>query len=122
VSLPSLSQVPDGAVYGTCDLAPRFLDTDPANCILRLASMSDGLIVLMARAQLGTRIVDELEVSTELGSSTAWTPLKSYTNYVSPDAAHFEAGWTELAREFDSSLLPASGAHFFRLKRAWIHP
>jgi len=106
----------------TCDLDARFLDTNAANCRLRLGPVSDGSVVLLASAQLGTRIIDDLEVSTRLGSSAEWKLLKSYTNYVSPDAAHFEAGWTELEREFDRSLLPESGAHFFRLKRTWINP
>ena len=122
IEVPDLNSVPNGAVYGTCDLAVRFLNTSSANCQLWVSSLDDRSMVLLASAQLGTRIVDDLEVSTRLGSSAEWKFLKSYTNYVSPDAAHFEAGWTELEREFDSSLLPASGAHFFRLKRTWISP
>jgi hypothetical protein len=122
VDLPFLSQVPDGAVYGTCDLAARFLDVDPAYCRLRLVSASNDSIVLVASAQLGTHIVDNLEASTDLGSSAAWTLLKSYTNYISPDTVRFDTGWTEIARDVELSRLPAAGAQFFRLKRTWIHP
>jgi uncharacterized short protein YbdD (DUF466 family) len=63
-----------------------------------------------------------LEVTANLGSAGAWTFVQSYTNYVSPDAAHFDTGWTELAREFDPAQLPMSEAHFFRLRRTWINP
>ncbi|HOW66774.1 MAG TPA: M20/M25/M40 family metallo-hydrolase [Candidatus Paceibacterota bacterium] len=122
VDLPSLNQVPDGMVYGTCDLVARFLDTESAHCTLRLASVSDQSIVLMADAQVGAQVVDDLEVSTDLDSNTAWERLKFYTNYVTPEAAHFEAGWTAIERELDRSLFPESGARFFRLKRTWINP
>jgi hypothetical protein len=122
VELPALHQVPDGEVYGTCDVAARFWNTNSSSCHLRPASVSERSAVLMATAQVGTHLIDALEVNTNLGSSAEWTLVRSYTNYVSPDATHFDTGWTELAREFDPARLPVSDAHFFRIKRIWVSP
>jgi hypothetical protein len=122
VDLPPLVQVPDGTCYGTCDIASRFLDAEPGHCLLRLATLEDRAIVLMATAQLGTHIIDDLETSTNLASGTEWIVLRSYTNDVSPDVAHFDAGWKEVPRDFDPSLLAPSQARFFRLKRTWAYP
>lgn len=78
------------------------------------------IALVAATAQLGAHIIDALEVRTSLASSTEWMTVKSYTNYVRPDAAHFDAGWTEIVRELDLSVLPASDTRYFRLKRTWI--
>jgi hypothetical protein len=121
LQLPNLTNLPDGAVYGTCDITARFLNMEPANCRLRITGVSERSVALAATAQLGAHIIDDLEISTNLAFGKDWTLVKSYTNHVSPDAAHFDAGWTEIAREFDPSVLPV-GAQFFRLKRTWIHP
>jgi hypothetical protein len=122
LQLPNLTNLPGGAVYGSCDIAARFLNTEPAHCRLRITGVSERSVAMAATAQLGAHIIDDLEVRTNLASGNDWTLVKSYTNYVSPEAAHFDAGWTEIAREFDPSVLPATGAQFFRLKRTWIHP
>ena len=120
VQLPNLNQVPDGAVYGTCQIAARFLNTDPANCRLRIASVQGQTVLLTATAQLATHIVDELQVSTNLASPTGWMVVRSDTNYVSPDTNQFAAGWTEISRELDPSVLPPGDSRFFRLKRTWL--
>lgn len=122
LELPALISVPDRAVYGTCDISARFLNTEPANCRLRFSRMSEANLELLATAQLGVHIIDDLEVSTNLNSGTDWVSVQSYPNYVRPDVVHFEAGWTELPREVDRSRLPAAGPLFFRLKRTWMHP
>jgi hypothetical protein len=121
LDLPSLVQVPDGAVYGTCDISARQLNQDAANCRLRVASIDSPSIVLSTTAQMGAHIIDDLEVCTNLAPPIRWTLLKSYTNVVSPDATHFESGWTEVVREIDASLLPEGTSHFFRLKRTWTN-
>jgi len=121
VQLPNLNQAGDGTVYGTCDISMRLLDTDSANCRLRIGSSPPGVVALNAAAQLGTHIVDELQVSTNLASPT-WQVVRSYTNYVSPDAAHFDTGWTEIERALDPSALPAGDTHFFRIRRTWLRP
>lgn len=121
VQLPNLNEVPDGTVYGTCDVSTRFLDASAANCHLRIASVRPEAIFLLANAQLGAHLLDELLVSTNL-SSAAWMPVQTQTNYISPDAAHFENGWTEIVYRLDTSALPASAMHFFELKRTWLRP
>jgi hypothetical protein len=119
LDLPSLVQVPDGAVYGTCDISARLLNEDAANCRLRMVSIDSPSIVLASTAQMGAHIIDDLEVRTNLAPPIRWTLLKSYTNVVSPDVTHFESGWTEVVREVEASLLPEGTSHFFRLKRTW---
>jgi hypothetical protein len=120
--LPSIADVPAGAVYGTCDLSVRSLDREPRHCALRTASMSERSISIVAPAQLGARTIDTLEISTNLAVGTAWTPVMSYTNDVRLDAAHFDSGWTEVVHEFERSMLPPSGSHFFRIRRTWTQP
>jgi hypothetical protein len=68
---------------------------------------------------MGAHVIDDLEVRPNLAPPVRWTLLKSYTNVVSPDATHFESGWTEVVREVEASLLPEGTSHFFRLKRTW---
>ncbi len=119
MDLPSLVQVPNGAVYGTCDISARLLNQDAANCRLRLTSLDSQSVALSSTAQLGAHIVDGLEVCTNLVPPIRWTLLKCYTNIVSPDALHFESGWTEVVREVDAALLPQGTSYFFRLRRTW---
>lgn len=122
VDLPSLVGVPDGMVYGTCDIAARFLETSPKSYRLRISGVGERTVSLLATAQMGTHIIDDLEVRTSLSGTMDWTHVQSFTNYVSPDVAHFEAGWTEIPRDIATEWLPAAEAQYFRLKRTWIRP
>jgi hypothetical protein len=121
LDLPSLVQVPDRAVYGTCDISVRLINQDAADCRLRVASIDSPSIVLSSTAQMGARIIDDLELCTNLAAPVRWTLLNSSTNVVSPDVTYFISGWTELVREVDPSLLPEGRSHFFRLKRTWTN-
>ena len=56
LDLPSLVQVPDGAVYGTCDISARLLNQDAANCRLRVASVDSSSIVLRCSVSPSTEI------------------------------------------------------------------
>jgi hypothetical protein len=86
LDLPPLVQVPDGAIYGTCDIAARLLNQDAANCRLRVASMDSPSIVLSSTAQMGDHIIDDLEFCTNLDpaywyaqpAATLWMPTLAF--------------------------------------------
>jgi hypothetical protein len=121
IILPNLSNAPAGTVYGTCELAMRFLDKSSANCHLRLLPIVEPTLTLATDAQIGVRIIDDLEVSTNLVGNN-WVRLTSFTNDVIPDPDSFETGWKQITRMVDSSSLPQAPQHYFRLKRSWPTP
>jgi hypothetical protein len=116
-----LTNMPGDTVYGTCEIAARFLDTNRASCHLRLLSNSPSALTLATDAQIGVQIIDDFEFCTNLiGNNWVW--LSSFTNDVLPDADSFDTGWKQLTRTVDVSSLPAAPQHFFRFKRSWTTP
>jgi hypothetical protein len=118
VVLPTLQAFP-GGTYGTCELATRFVDTTRAGCRLRVTGQQGALLLLATDAQVGARVVDDIEVSSTLDTAS-WVFLASFTNDVAPDPNSFDRGWQELARPVDLSSLTTSGTRFFRLRRNWL--
>jgi hypothetical protein len=121
IDLPRLTNAPAGTVYGTCDIAARFLDTNRASCHLRFLSNSPPTLTLATDGQIGVRIIDDLESCTNLAGNN-WVRLSSFTNDVLPDADSFDTGWKQLTRTADTSSLPQAPQHYFRLKRSWLAP
>lgn len=109
-------------MYGTCDISARSIVGGVTNCLLRLRLLTEESVQFVTTAPLGTEIIDELELNTSLGSSTAWTVLNSQTNYISPDGAHFEDGSAEIFRALRRSDLPEAEALFFRMRRVSLRP
>lgn len=122
LEMPVLANVTNGATYGWCDIGARFLDQDAFRVGLRIASIISTQVVLEANGQVGTRIIDEVQLSTDLASSNAWSWVAAFTNDVSPDADNFDAGWTTLARPVDIVSVTNSSAAFFRIRRIWLAP
>lgn len=122
LDLPALAGVSNGVVYGTCDLTTRFVDTDSTHCILRMASVSPTQTLLAASTQLGVRVCDTVEVSTNLLQADGWVVLTAFTNDVLPDLTTFDAGWSNMARSVDTTALTNSADAFFRLRRDWLGP
>jgi len=122
VELPPLLNVTNGAVYGACDLAARFLDYDPARIGLRVNSITDTQVALGARTQIGARTFNEVGVTTNLLAPGSWTWFSVTTNDVAPSAANFEEGWESVPLPADVSAYPNPPALFFRLRRAWPVP
>jgi len=122
VELPPLWNVTNGAVYGACDIAARFLEFDPSRIGLRIASMADTQVVLGARTQIGTRTFDEVAVNTNLLAPEFWTWFPASTNDVAPTTANFEEGWEEVLLAVDVTPYPNPTGLFFRLRRAWAVP
>jgi hypothetical protein len=119
LEVPPLVGLTNGAVYGVCDLAVRALATNRTDCPLQLLAGAE-VLTLVTRAQVGTRIVDELETATDFAS--AWQPVAAFTNHVVPDAASFDSGWRELTYRLGQPVVPGESQRYFRLRRVWLSP
>jgi hypothetical protein len=122
LDLPSLFNVSHGVIYGTCEIATRFRDTDRSNCAFQSVSMDGSQMVIAATAQLGTRIEDQIEVSTNLLQTNGWHFLVSETNTIAPTDDSFESGWTPVVQRIGTSSLTNSAASYFRFRRVWVEP
>ena len=119
LKLPTLTNLTDGTVYGTFDIAARFLDRTSAFA-LRVDSVPEQGLVVSVPAQVGAVVTDSFEVSTDLGSEAVWEPLISSTNYVgAANSQEFDAGWSRVATQVDTRSWTRAGTHFLRLKRTW---
>ncbi len=119
VRLPGVTNAGPGVQYGTCEIAPRFLDTTPTACPLAVASVTGSNLVFATRAQAGTRIRDDIEFTTQL-AATNWSALGSFELTTGLDQTSFETGWQPVEWAVDLSVLPPSPHYFFRLKRTWL--
>jgi len=122
IALPPLANVTNGAVYGTCDLAARFIDVDTGRNTLRIGSISATQVVLEANTQIGTRTFNEVAASTNLVPLNAWTWIGAFTNSVAPTASNFEEGWERVPLAVGVSAFTNSPSLFFRLRRSWFAP
>lgn len=120
LALPGLTNSYSGRL-GTCELASRLLDTSAAGCPLRLLSADSSSVTLLTSAQVGAKIVDQVQYATSL-SEGAWTRAVTYTNEIPPDPENFDSGWVELTRTVDVTGFPPSMGYYFRLNRTWLAP
>lgn len=120
IALPNLANVTNGAVYGTCELVVRRLNTDRSACQLKLVSTEASSVVLATLAQVGASIVDAVETSPALGGGESWQTLASFSTNVAPDTENFDGGWKELSYVVDTSGLPPAPQRFFRFRRTWL--
>ena len=72
--------------------------------------------------QLGVRVVDSIEYTTNLVPAAPWVPLAAFTNEPIPDAAGFESGWISVDRNVDTSGPGDFPTRYFRFKRQWPAP
>ena len=122
LSLPGLSNVANGTVYGTCEISRRFVARASSNLVLQLPQVFSGGATLSLPCQLGVRAADAVEYATNLLSAAPWLPLASFTNEPVPDAAGFEDGWASAETNLDVSGTGDSPALYFRVKRRWLAP
>ena len=122
LSLPGLSNVANGTVYGTCEISRRFVARASSNLVLDLPQISASRATLALPCQLGVRVADSVEYATNLFPAAPWLPLASFTNESVPDAAGFEDGWTTAETNLDVSGTGDSPALYFRVKRRWLDP
>jgi len=122
VQLPTLSGVTNGAAYGSCDIAARFLDQDAGAIGAQVSSGEGTQVLLKTFVQAGTRVEDIVQVSTNLVAPNSWMPAVTYTNDVPVTAENFEAGWETLAVPVDITAVTNAPDMFFRIRRTWITP
>lgn len=122
VTLPALAGLSNGAEFGTCDVSARLVDRAPTGVILRAVAAGGVLTGLTADVQLGTRVWDDLEASTNLLRADGWSRVAGFTNDAAPDAAHFDAGWAEAPRATGGTPPAGSPARFYRIRRTWLSP
>ena len=120
--LPGLSNVANGAVYGTCEISRRFVARASSNLVFQLPQVSAAGATLSLPCQLGVRAADTVEYTTNLFPAAPWLPLASFTNEPIPDAASFENGWKATETNLDVSGTGDSPALYFRVKRRWLDP
>jgi hypothetical protein len=117
VALPELFSLTNGARYGNCEVAIRTLATNRADIPVRLA-LSDTGQALVTRAQVGSRIADEVQTADWLGGG--WQSLATLTNQVVPDADSFDSGWRELTYPVSGSDPLYGAARYYRIQRTWL--
>jgi hypothetical protein len=122
LDLPPLGPLTNGAVFGSWDLAARFLDTNAAGVTVGLPVLDAATVTLTSAVQVGAPVVDDVEVAAILGPGLDWSRATSFTNVVAPDVSNFESGWQEVSRPVEVLSLPTAPAHYFRLKRVWLPP
>jgi hypothetical protein len=118
IELPSLSGVSNGVTFGTFDVGERFLDQQTQNCVLAGFYVTGGVLRLQGQAQVGTRVVDAIESTTNLSGTVVWTPAASVTNRAMPDATGFTNEWMLLPAY--PLTLSASTAAYLRFSRRWL--
>lgn len=122
LNLPGLSAVTNGTVYGTCEIARRFVTQAASNLVLDLPQVTANTATLALPCQPGVRVVDSVEYTTNLFPAAPWVPLATFTNNPAPDAASFESGWISVGHVLDTSGPGAFPVHYFRIRRQWPAP
>ena len=122
LNLPGLSNVPNGTVYGTCEIARRFVTLAASNLVLGLPLVTSSNATLARPCQPGVRVADAVEFTTNLFPAAPWVPLATFTSAPPPDAASFESGWTSVATVLDFSAVDGNPARYFRVRRHWPPP
>ncbi len=121
LNLPGLVAVTNGTLYGTCEISRRFVSQSSSNLTFDLPLVASNSLTLSLPCQLGTRVADTIETTTNLFPAAPWLPLAAFTNAPVPDAASFESGWTNVEVNLYTSGNP-SPALYFRVKRHWLAP
>ena len=120
--LPGLSGVTNGTVYGTCEISRRFVSRAASNVVLQMPQIASNGATLSLPCQLGVRVADAVEGTTNLFPAAPWVPLASFTNNPVPDADSFADGWKSVEMDIDASGLGAAATRYFRVKRQWLAP
>ena len=122
LNLPGLSSVTNGTIYGTCEISRRFVSQASSNLVLDMPQVVSNGATLSLPCQLGTRVADSIEYTTNLLPAAPWIPLAAFTNDPVPDASCFETGWKSVEQGIDTSGTGDSPNYYFRIKRRWLAP
>ena len=122
IPLPGLSNVPNGTVYGTCEISRRFFAEASSNLVLQMPLVVSNGATLRLPCQPGFRVEDSVETTTNLFPPAPWLTLAVFTNDPPPDAASFEEGWKPVDVALDTSGISNSPSRYFRIERRWLAP
>ena len=117
LNLPTLTNLTNGAVYGTIDIGPPFLDLGSSNAVLEWASINPTQWLFSIPAQAGTRIVDTVQAKTNLLTSTDWFVCGVFTNSPPPDLTGFTSGWQTVMWPMSSTDMTNSSLYLRILRR-----
>jgi hypothetical protein len=120
--LPALAGLSNGVAFGTCDVAERFVDRSASNCAFAAVPSVGAQITLETRAQAGTRVVDAVEVSTNLLQPGGWMPAGLFTTEVPVEASTFDSGFGRATRSVSVPALSNAPSRYFRFRRTWPAP
>jgi hypothetical protein len=114
---PAQTNAPGVINYGKLIVKNDFLDGSSERNRISNVSISNNVANLETMAQLGSYIIDRVQVNTNLANSSGWNTVGSYTNYVNPTIEHFDEGWKPINRQADISTYSNSPSLFFRINR-----
>ncbi len=122
LSLPPLQGLSNGVAFGTCDVAERFVDRGASNCAAVSLVPGVAQVQLDTRAQAGTRVVDAVDVSTNLLLPGGWMPAGLFTTEVPVEASTFDSGFGRATRSVAVPALSNAPSRYFRFRRSWLAP
>ena len=117
LDLPALTNLTNGAVYGTIDISPQFLDLGSSNTVLELVSINPTQLIFSMPAQAGTRIIDTVQAKTNLLIPADWFVCGVFTNSPPPDLVGFTSGWQTAEWPMSSAGITNSSALYLRTLR-----
>lgn len=122
VELPELTAVPNGTIYGGCEIASRFLDQDSPSMAARISQVDETQVLLSVSVQAGAEVEDAVELSTNLADPDAWSAAGTHTNAVPVRADNFDAGRETVTLPVNLPPGPPERGLFFRIRRTWLQP
>lgn len=122
LALPPLQGLSNGVAFGTCDVAERFVDRAASNCAVASLAPGAAEVTLETRAQAGTRVVDAVDVSTNLLQAGGWMPAGLFTTEVPVEASTFDSGFGLAPRSVSVPALSNAPSRYFRFRRWWLAP
>ena len=115
LSIPALTNLTNGAVFGTVELSVASLRTDAAALASGIARDTNGSPVLTMPAQAGAAEIDRIEYTTNL-LAAAWQFASVATNAQAFDDETFGGSAVSVARHLPDT---NGGARVYRVLRTW---
>ena len=115
LDLPGTWNVPNGTVYGTCEVRRLRVEREPR---LEWAGGGIGERVLLVEGQPGIATVDEVE-STD--AFATWAGEALITNRAAVDSVSFDSGQQPLSLGLQE-IPEGAASRYYRLRRIWLSP
>ena len=118
LALPTLTNLTNGAVYGTVEIGSSLQSLAPTSLAIAAVALETQL-VFTAAVQPGLPVVDAIETSTNVADGAGWRDAATATSDVAVTAANFSNGWDVVTRGAAVSNAPGTA---WRIRRRWIAP